>query len=113
MDASAFELHLSLPADPRFAHAMRDLAAHAAHYAGSRATEGKAFATAVENAARGCLAQAASEAAVPVVVRRDGGPLEILMGCDRTFDIAAGSSVITIEWPKGERGMSCRIALNL
>jgi predicted NUDIX family NTP pyrophosphohydrolase len=114
MDPSAFELNLSLPADPRFADAMRDLAAHAAHYAGSRGAEAKAFATAVETAARGCLAQAASEAAVPVVVRRGGGPVEILMRCDRRFDIGnVASSAVTIEWPRGDRGMMCRVALDL
>ena len=114
MDASAFELNLSLPADPRFADAMRDLAAHAAHYAGCRGTEAKVFASAVETVARGCLARGTGGATVPVVVRRGGGPVEILIGCDQRFeiDVAAGAD-IKVEWSREAHGLRCRVSLNI
>lgn len=114
MDASAFELNLSLPADPRFAHTMRDLAAHAAQYAGYGGAEAAAFVAAVETAARGCLARAAGGTLVPVVVRRGGGPVEVLIGCDHRFEISGGRGTdITIDWSRDARGMMCRVALDL
>jgi hypothetical protein len=114
MDASAFELNLLLPADPRFADTIRDLAAHAAHYAGCRGAEAQAFGTAVETAARGCLTRAVGGAVVPVVVRRGGGPVEILIGCDQRFEVSgAPGTDITIEWSRHARGLMCRIALNV
>jgi hypothetical protein len=80
MDATSFEFTLSLPNDDRFAATIRDLAIHAARYAGCARPEADAFGCAVEALLRRCFEDAASDLPLPIVVRRAAGPLEILIG---------------------------------
>ena len=110
MNASAFELRLSFPADPRFAETLRDLGAHAARYAGCADAGAEAYGSAVEEAVRACFA-AAALSSVPVIVRRGSGPVETLIACDRRVPHApAADAQITIDWTsEGGRDM-CRVA---
>jgi hypothetical protein len=112
MNAADFELNLSLPAEERFATTMRDLAAHAARYAGSGEEDADRYAAAVEGVVRGCLGRASKGVAVPVILRRGSGPLEVLIGCEARFD-AAPHEGVSVGWTR-ERGVAmCRVALNL
>jgi hypothetical protein len=87
MDASSFEMHLSLPADPRFAPTAGVLATEAARYAGCTPARAEAFGRTVEDAVLGCLASRGSEE-VPVTVRRASGPVEVLVDSRRlTLDV--------------------------
>ena len=73
-----FELQMSLPHDARFAATLRELAVHAAHYAGCADSRADAFGRSVEDAVRAYLAGNTTPHDVPVVVRRTTtGPLEI------------------------------------
>src|SRR5918999_24110 len=97
MDATSFELNLSLPSDARYAEAMRELAVHAARYAGCRGADAEEYGTAVEIVVRACLA-GKDRAAVPVIVRRGAGPVEFLIGCDGTVENVSRDSHITVGW---------------
>lgn len=77
MDATSFELHLSLPADARLAGMMRDLAAHAARYAGGRDRAADEFGSAVEALIARFVASGAAATPISVVLRRARGPLEV------------------------------------
>ena len=74
-----FELTVSIPAEPRFVATVRDLAIHAAQYAGCLEAEATEFGAAVEQAVRQHLTHTPSDAPVAVVVRRNTGPLEVLV----------------------------------
>ena len=113
MDAADFDLHVSLPADPRFGEAMRDLAVHAARYAGCAETDAARYGAVVEAVVVACLERSTAGSDVPVVLRRGHGPVEFLIGCERGVDSPASDDRITIRWTN-ERGTSmCSIALNL
>jgi hypothetical protein len=58
-----------------------------------------------------CLAEKPTTAAVSVIVRRDDGPVEFLIGCDKPFPTAVSKDPhITIDWTRhGNRDM-CRVA---
>ena len=80
-----FDLALQLPSDAGFAPMVRDLALHGARTAGCAEAECIAFGREVEAAARDVLkgaesAKGAKSAMVPVAVRRDGGPVEVVIG---------------------------------
>jgi hypothetical protein len=75
-----FELSLSLPADPRFAAMLRDLAVHGAKQAGHTDVEASAFGRRVEQAARDSLADAPDAVNIPVTVRCTEGPVEVTIG---------------------------------
>ena len=111
MNASAFELNVSLPADPRFAQAMRDLAAHAARYAGCVDEEAESYADAVLAVVLGCLDQHPSGHPVPVILRRGNGPVEFLIGCEMQFeaDVSPGRH-ITIGWRREDGRHMCCVA---
>jgi hypothetical protein len=113
MHAADFELNVSLPADGRFAETMRDLAAHAARYAGCQEQKAGRYAAAVERVALACLKRAASGAGVPVILRRGAGPLEFLIACQGPFDLAMPDEQITAEWTKEQGIPMCRVALVL
>jgi hypothetical protein len=76
--SAPFELTLLLPHDHRFAPTLRDLAIHAAEYAGCPRPQAEAFGRAAEELLRESLANG-SHVEVPVVVRRAAGPLELVV----------------------------------
>jgi hypothetical protein len=78
MDASCFELGLTVPRDAQYAEAVRRLAVHAAHYAGCAAGDVDPFARTVEDAFHGCL-RGASTTDVSLTFRRVSGPLEVVV----------------------------------
>jgi hypothetical protein len=111
MDPTRFELNASFPCDARHARVVRQLAEHAARYAGCPGRDAEAFGAAVEAVALGCVAAAASAAALPIVVRRDDGPVEVLIMCQRRFETAApGDDHVTVGWTRHGGGEACRVA---
>ena len=110
MDATSFELNVLLPADSRFAATVRDLAVHAARYAGCRGSDAEAFGNTVEAVMMGCVNGSFRGAAVPVVVRRTDGPVEVLIGCDHRFDAMSVEAHIRIEWTQENGREICRIS---
>ena len=100
MDATSFELNVSLPNDARYAAALRDLAVHAARYAGCRGADADRFGAVVETIMLGCLMHVASgDMPLPIVVRRGDGPVEVLIACDRRFDaVPVKDSHISVAW---------------
>jgi hypothetical protein len=77
MDGTSFELTMSVPREPEFAAIVHDLARHAANYAGGAAGDGDVFARSVGEAFTASVAAGGGD--VPIVFRRDGGPLEVLL----------------------------------
>jgi hypothetical protein len=112
MNAADFELNLSLPAETRFATTMRDLAAHAARYAGCTERDAERYGAAVESVARSCLDQAAG-AEVPAVIRRGAGPVEFLIGCEGRFGAATHEGRLTVGWIREQGTAMCRVAMDL
>jgi len=110
MDRTSFELNVSLPADGRFAATVRDLAVHAARYAGCRGGDAEAFGDAVERVMMGCVNGSFRGAAVPIVVRRIHGPVEVLIACDHRFDARSAEAHIRIEWTRQDGRDVCRIS---
>ena len=113
MNAADFELNLSLPAEERFATTMRDLAAHAARYAGCTEKDADRFGAAVEGVARKCLDRAVAGAEVPAVLRRGAGPVEFLIGCEGCFDAATHEEGVTVGWTREQGRSMCRVAIDL
>lgn len=119
MNVATFELNVSLPAEPRYAHTMRALAAHAARYAGGTGSDVELYGAAVEAIARACLDQAASRAgdspvAVPIIIRGGDGPVEVLIGCEEPFQASVSPGArITVGWTRERGGQMCRVALRL
>lgn len=74
-----FELSISLPADVRFAETARELAVHAARHAGLSDAKAHAFGDEVVEVLRAHIADGAAGGRVPLVVRRAGGPVEVLV----------------------------------
>ena len=112
MNATSFELNVSVTADTRFAATLREVAAHAARYAGGDDAGADRFGEAVEAVAMACLGEAVkSGGPVQVVVRRGDGPVEVLIACERRFDAAIASDPrITIEWTREGGHSMCRVA---
>lgn len=112
MDATSFELNLSLPTDARYAATLRDLAVHAARYAGCRGADADRFGAAVEAIVLGCLAHVASdEMPLPIVVRRGDGPVEVLIACERRFDaVPVKDSHISVAWVRERGRQMCCVA---
>jgi hypothetical protein len=77
MDGTSFELTMSVPRDAQFASIVHDLARHAARYAGCAAADGDVFARSVGEAFTASIAADGGD--VPVVFRRAGGPLEVML----------------------------------
>jgi hypothetical protein len=79
-----FELKVSLPYDSRFVETLRLLAVHAARYAGSSEPNAEAFGRSVEEAAQDALRKYPEgeprDSDLDVVVRRDEGPVEVVIG---------------------------------
>ena len=79
MDATSFEFQLLVPRDAEVAAVVRMLAEQAARYAGCTELHAAAFGEEVAEAVRAHLNGAVSHPsnAIPVVVRRSTGPLEV------------------------------------
>ena len=80
MDAHSFEFQLSVPRDADVATLVRKVAVQAARYAGCADQNAEAFGGQVEEAVRAHVNGAPAPGAIPVVVRRSTGPLEVLVG---------------------------------
>jgi hypothetical protein len=113
MNAADFELNLVLPAETRFAPTLRDLAAHAARYAGCQPMDVERYGAAVEHVVIACLGRAPSGAVVPAILRRGAGPVEFLIGCEGRFDAAAHDGRVTVDWTREQGTPMCRVALDL
>jgi hypothetical protein len=109
VDATSFELNVSVPRDRRYAETMRELAVHAARYAGCRGSDADVYGAAVESVVRACLIPA-GPGAIPVIVRRGTGPLEFLIGCTETVETASPDMHITIGWIEEAGRRMCCIA---
>ena len=112
MGATSFEFNVTIPGDVRYAEAMRDLAAHAARYAGCQSAEADRYGAAVESVVRACLVQARSQI-VPAVVRRGDGPVEFLIVCEEPVETTAQDAQITIEWTREGGRRMCRVARSM
>jgi hypothetical protein len=112
VDATSFELNVSVPCDRRYAGTMRELAVHAARYAGCRGSDADRYGSAVEQVVRACLVEGA-RGAVPVIVRRGQGPVEFLIACDAAVETASRDVHITIEWTEEAGRRMCRVARSM
>jgi hypothetical protein len=79
MSGARIDLNLSLPCDPRLAESMRQLAVHAAATCGCPASDGESFGRSVERAVREALAQRRAGDRIAVKIRRDEGPVEVVV----------------------------------
>jgi len=111
MNAADFELNLSVPAEPRFAETMRDLAAHAARYAGCDEQAAARYGAAVADIVRSCLEKPAASGSVRVILRRGNGPVEFLIGCEGRFESAKNHGHVTVGWTREQGIPMCRVAL--
>ena len=112
MDATSFELNVSLPRDGRYVETMRELAVHAARYAGCRGLDADRYGAAVEAVVRACLAEG-GWITVPIIVRRGDGPVEFLIACDGTVETGSRDMHITIGWTEEDGRRMCRIARHM
>lgn len=74
-----FQLDVSVPRDERFVPTVRDLAVQGARFAGCSAEVADAFGRTVEAALGTCLRNSTADTPIAVVVRRNQGPLEVLV----------------------------------
>jgi hypothetical protein len=79
VDATRFEFNVMVPRDESGALVLRKLAEQAARYVGAEANA-DGFGAAVEEAARAQVNGSAGAGAIPCVVRRSDGPVEVLVG---------------------------------
>jgi hypothetical protein len=112
MDATSFELNLSIPNDARYVAALRDVAVHAARYAGCRGADADRFGAAVEAILLRCLTHGGpGQTPLPIVVRRGDGPVEVLVACERRFDaVAVNDTHISVAWVCERGRQMCRVA---
>jgi hypothetical protein len=79
VNATRFEFNVMVPRDESGAIVLRKLAEQAARYVGAEA-DADGFGAAVEEAARAQVNGSAGAGAIPCVVRRMDGPVEVLVG---------------------------------
>jgi hypothetical protein len=79
VNATSFELIVSVSQDARFAATVRELVVCAAQYAGSSDADAAVFGRDVEEAVRASLDETAQGTMLPVTVRRRAGPVEVLV----------------------------------
>ena len=77
MDATTFEFQLSVPRDAQIAAIVRMMAEQAARYAGCTEPNAAAFGERVAEAVRAHVNGSSGPGAIPIVVRRSTGPLEV------------------------------------
>ena len=73
------ELRLSVPRDVRYAPTVGSVVVHAARQAGYAPAAAEAFAKLVEARVRESVEAHASADLLPIVVRHDDGPVEVLV----------------------------------
>ena len=121
MGPDSFELDVVGAGDATQVAAVEKLAAHAAGFAGCGADEAGAFAAVVAAVMAQRLEPAgASAAAAPdavsvrVIVRRHGGPLEVLVACERRFEPRMATDARTsVAWTHEGGALMCRVAREL
>ena len=79
MDPSHFQFVLSVPHDAQYLPMVRLLAAQAARYASCSEAEAERFGGSVEQAVQACLHKPAPTSAISIVVRREAGPVEVVV----------------------------------
>jgi hypothetical protein len=79
MNASRFELNVSVSRDARLAGAIRALVVWAANYAGCPEADAVAFGRHVEEAVADSMQGAEGDSMVPVTLRRHDGPMEVVV----------------------------------
>jgi hypothetical protein len=79
VDTTRFEFNVMVPRDESGAIVLRKLAEQAARYVGAEANA-DGFGAEVEAAARAQVNGSAGAGAIPCVVRRLDGPVEVLVG---------------------------------
>jgi hypothetical protein len=77
VDATTFEFQLLVPPDAEVAAVVGMLAEQAARYAGCSEPSAAAFGEKVTDAVRAQLNGPTGDSAIPIVVRRSMGPLEV------------------------------------
>jgi hypothetical protein len=88
MTPTSFEMTVSVSQDARLAGTIRELVICAAQYAGCADPGAARFAGQVEEAVRAVLQESAAGTLLPVTVRRDAGPIEVVVdGKTLTFDL--------------------------
>jgi hypothetical protein len=80
---ATFDVTLTLTADADYPRMMRELALHAARVCGCTDDRAAAFAREVEDVLRETIARAAHTGGVAVSVRRNAGPIEVIVGAGR------------------------------
>jgi len=109
VDATSFELNVSVPRDRRYAKTMRELAIHAARYAGCRGRDADVYGNAVESVASACLVPGGADE-IAAIVRRGDGAVEFLIACSGTVETVSPDMHITIGWTEEAGRRMCRIA---
>ena len=74
-----FHLDVTVPCQPRFVPTVRDLAVQAARLAGCSGSDADAFGDSVQAALDDYVRHHTSAVSIAIVVRRDGGPLQVLV----------------------------------
>jgi hypothetical protein len=110
MDKGDFELNVWLAAEPKYAETLRELAAHAAHYAGCEPQQAEQFASAVERVMLACIEHGRGGGGLPVVFRRGGGPLECLLACEGGVE-AGEEGRVSVSWTHEHGTAMCRVAV--
>jgi nitroimidazol reductase NimA-like FMN-containing flavoprotein (pyridoxamine 5'-phosphate oxidase superfamily) len=111
MDKGDFELNVWLAAEPKYAETLRELAAHAARYAGCEPEQVEQYAAAVERVVLACMAHGHG-GGVPLVFRRGGGPLECLVACEGGVE-AGTEGRVSVSWTHEHGTAMCRVAVEL
>ncbi|NOT43035.1 MAG: hypothetical protein HOP14_00345 [Acidobacteria bacterium] len=110
MTPSSFELHMTLPGETRFVPALDDVVQHAAAYVGCGPAEASAFCGVVLGVVADCCRQASGRL-LDVVVRREDGPLEVLVECEADLSaLATSQGRTTITCTRAAGRSQCRIA---
>jgi hypothetical protein len=74
-----FQLDVTIPRDARYVATVRDLAVHAARFAGCSPPDAAAFGQSVESVFDRSLRSGSGDAPIAITVRRGEGPLEVLV----------------------------------
>ena len=112
MDKGDFELNVWLAAEPQYARTVRELAAHAARYAGCEPEQVERYAAAVERVVLTCIEHGRGGGGVPVVFRRGGGPLECLVACEGGVE-GQEDDRVSVSWTREHGTGVCRVAVEM
>lgn len=112
MAATAFELKMSFPAEARFAATLRDLAVHAARFAGAHGTDPDRYGAAVERVVLACVHRHRGGGPLAMVLRRSSGPVEFLLECESRFAAASDDASVAIGWTREAGREVCRVTVD-